>query len=275
VTGGGAPPPGNHALGFWPVSVTVSTTVYEGPFDLLLNLILREEVELYEVSLSTIVDAYLAELERLEVCDLEKTTEFLLIAAILVELKTRRLLPVDDRFDVDDEFGLWEERDLLLARLLECKTFRDAAVSLRRMAAEAARSSPRRAGIEDRFLHLAPDLLAGVSPVDLRAACIRALTPRPVFHVDTEHIAPIRISVADAVGELAAELPRRGSVTFRRLTAGITDRIEMVVWFLAVLELYKQGVVEIDQAASFGDIHVSWRPGAGAGDVDLVDAYEG
>ena len=257
------------------MSVTVSTTVYEGPFDLLLNLILREEVELYEVSLSTIVDAYLAELERLEVCDLEKTTEFLLIAAILVELKTRRLLPVDDRFDVDDEFGLWEERDLLLARLLECKTFRDAAVSLRRMAAEAARSSPRRAGIEDRFLHLAPDLLAGVSPVDLRAACIRALTPRPVFHVDTEHIAPIRISVADAVGELAAEIPRRGSVTFRRLTAGITDRIEMVVWFLAVLELYKQGVVEIDQAASVGDIHVSWRPGAGAGDVDLVDAYEG
>ncbi|MEE1571377.1 MAG: segregation/condensation protein A, partial [Acidimicrobiales bacterium] len=88
------------------MSVTVSTPVYEGPFDLLLNLILREEIELYEVSLSSIVDAYLAELENLGACDLEVTTEFLLIAAILLELKTRRLLPTDDRFDIDDEFGL-------------------------------------------------------------------------------------------------------------------------------------------------------------------------
>ena len=105
------------------MSVTVSTPVYEGPFDLLLNLIMKEEVELYEVSLSSIVDAYLAELERLDTCDLEMATEFLLIASILVELKTRRLLPSDRRMDQDDEFGLWEERDLLLARLLECKTF--------------------------------------------------------------------------------------------------------------------------------------------------------
>jgi len=110
------------------VSITVSTSVYEGPFDLLLNLILKEEVELYEVSLSAIVDAYLTEMESLDTCDLEAATEFLLIASILVELKTRRLLPVHERAERDDEFGLWEERDLLLARLLECKTFKDAAV---------------------------------------------------------------------------------------------------------------------------------------------------
>ena len=113
------------------MSVTVSTPVYEGPFDLLLNLIMKEEVELYEVSLSSIVDAYLAELERLDTCDLEMATEFLLIASILVELKTRRLLPSDRRMDQDDEFGLWEERDLLLARLLEWKAFKAAAVVLR------------------------------------------------------------------------------------------------------------------------------------------------
>ena len=257
------------------MSVTVTTPVYEGPFDLLLNLILREEVELYEVSLASIVDAYLAELERMGSCDLEMTTEYLLIAAILVELKTRRLLPVDDRFDIDDEFGLWEERDLLLARLLECKTFKDAALELRRMASEASRSWPRRAGLEDRFLHLAPDLLAGVSTRALRDACVDALTPRPVVHVDTEHIAPIRISVADAVAQLVDEIPHGGSVTFRSLTEGLTDRITIVVRFLAVLELFKQGVVEIDQAATFGDIHLSWSPGADAGDVQLVDAYEG
>ncbi|HAQ23467.1 MAG TPA: segregation/condensation protein A [Acidimicrobiaceae bacterium] len=257
------------------MSVTVTTAVYEGPFDLLLNLILKEEVELYEVSLSSIVDAYLTELERLEALDLEVATEFLLIAAILVELKTRRLLPGRDRFETDDEFGLWEERDLLLARLLECKTFKDAAVVLRRLSSEASKSWPRRAGLEDHFLHLAPDLLDGVTLDDLRDACLRGLSPRPSTHVETEHIAPIRISVADAVTELVDEIPRSGATTFRSLTRGLVDRIEIVVRFLAVLELYKQGVVELDQLDAFGDIHVSWRPGARSEDLDLIDSYEG
>ncbi|MBJ30821.1 MAG: segregation/condensation protein A [Acidimicrobiaceae bacterium] len=257
------------------MSVTVTTDVYEGPFDLLLNLILKEEVELYEVSLSSIVDAYLAELELLEALDLEVATEFLLIAAILVELKTRRLLPGREGVDADDEFGLWEERDLLLARLLECKTFKDAAVVLRRLAAEASRSWPRRAGLEERFLGMAPDLLDGVTADDLRAACLRGLTPRPSVHVETEHIAPIRASVADAVAELVDEIPRSGTITFRHLTHGLVDRIEIVVRFLAVLELYKQGLVEVDQLGAFGDIHVGWRPDAEPGDVDLIDAYEG
>ena len=210
------------------MSITVSTSVYEGPFDLLLNLILKEEVELYEVSLSAIVDAYLTEMESLDTCDLEAATEFLLIASILVELKTRRLLPVHERAERDDEFGLWEERDLLLARLLECKTFKDAAVSLRRMAADAALSRPRRAGLEDRFAHLAPDLLEGVTTHDLRTAFMAAMAPRPSIHVDTDSIAPIRISVAEAVALVANELPARGVVTFRHLTRGLVDRIEVV-----------------------------------------------
>ncbi len=257
------------------MSVTVTTPVYEGPFDLLLNLILKEEVELYEVSLSAIVDAFLAEMEHIEGLDLEVATEFLLIAALLVELKTRRLLPGRNRADLDDEFGLWEGRDLLLVRLLECKTFKDAAVVLRRLVADASKSWPRRSGLEERFLRMAPDLLEGVTADDLRDAFLRAMAPRPSVHVDTEHIAPIRISVADAVIELVAEIPRSGSVTFRHLARGLVDRIEIVVRFLAVLELYKQGVVEIDQLGTFGDIHVGWRPGADPSDVDLIDAYEG
>jgi segregation and condensation protein A len=147
----------------------VQTSVFEGPFDLLLHLILREQVDLYEVRLSHIVDVFLAELERIEVTDLDLATEFLLIAATLVELKSRRLLPGDADLDLDDELALWEERDLLLARLLECKTFKDAAATLQRMADEAGRSHPRLAGLEDRFLELAPDVLAGVTPHDLRA----------------------------------------------------------------------------------------------------------
>ncbi len=125
------------------MGVTVTTPVYEGPFDLLLDLILREEVELYEVSLLTIVDAYLEELENMQEYDLELATEFLLIAAILVELKTRRLLPSGNKVDPDDEYGLWEERDLLLAKLVECKTFKEAASQLRMLSQQASLSWPR------------------------------------------------------------------------------------------------------------------------------------
>src|SRR5687767_10259832 len=124
----------------------VQTPVYEGPFDLLLHLILSEEVDLYEVSLARIVDAYLAEMARLEALDLEVATEFLLIAATLVELKTRRLLPAEGDVEVDEELSIWSERDTLLARLLECKTFKDAAQALSRIAADAGRSYPRCAG---------------------------------------------------------------------------------------------------------------------------------
>src|SRR4249919_3084341 len=133
------------------MAFAVETPVFEGPFDLLLHLILREQVDIYEVSLSKIVDAYLDEIERLQVIDLDIATEFLLIAATLVELKARRLLPGRDEIDLDDELALWEERDLLLARLLECKTFKDAAGELWKLAARAERSQPRRAGMEDRF----------------------------------------------------------------------------------------------------------------------------
>ncbi|MDQ1394107.1 MAG: segregation and condensation protein, partial [Acidimicrobiaceae bacterium] len=125
----------------------VTTAVFEGPFDLLLHLITREQVDIYEVSINAIVDAFVAELERRQSFDLDGATEFLLIAAILIELKARRLLPGRDDVDMDEELALWEERDLLLARLLECKTFKDAAQSLQRLAALAERSYPRRAGI--------------------------------------------------------------------------------------------------------------------------------
>ena len=144
------------------MAFAVATPVFEGPFDLLLHLILREQVDIYEVSLSRIVDAYLDEIERLQVVDLDIATEFLLIAATLVELKARRLLPGRDDIDLDDELALWEERDLLLARLLECKTFKDVAGVFSRLADDADRSFPRTAGPDERFDELMPDLLEGV-----------------------------------------------------------------------------------------------------------------
>ena len=263
----------------------VQTSVFEGPFDLLLHLILREQVELYDVSLHTIIDAYLAELDGLLVAaegggsssiDLEVATEFLLIAATLIELKTRRLLPASDDGDLDDELAIWEERDLLLARLLECKTFKNAAAAMRGIADDAGLSFARTAGPDERFHDLAPDLLASVVPHDLRRAFLAAIAPIPVVRVETDHIAPIRASVTDAVTELLEELPRAGKITFRSLTGSLVERLDVVVRFLAVLELFKSGHVELDQIANFGDVVIRW---VGEGDNRplefAVDVYEG
>ena len=255
----------------------VHTPVFDGPFDLLLHLILREQVDLYEINLSEIVDSYLIELDLMDRLDLEVATEFLLIAATLVEMKTRRLLPEDNEIDLDDELGLWEERDLLLARLVECKTFKDASLILRKLSANAGRSYPRRCGpVEDHFLSLAPDLLAKTTPDDLRAAYLKATAPKPVVRVDLSHVTPIKVTVAEAVEELIDELPRAGRITFRDLTAELVDRIEVVVRFLAVLELFKQGLVELEQGAAFGDITVVWMASDRvSADEIKIDIYEG
>jgi segregation and condensation protein A len=264
------------------VAYEVSTEVFEGPFDLLLHLILREQIDLYEISLARIVDGYLAEVERMEALDLDVATEFLLIAATLVELKARRLLPDRQDVELDEELALWEERDLLLARLLECKTFKDAASVLRRLSDRAARSFPRQVGPEERFIALTPDLLEGITAVDVRRAFLRAMAPRPTVTVDLAHVAPIRLSVADAVAELVDELPRVGRITFRRLTDGLVERLEVIVRFLAVLELYKQGLIDLDQADTFGEIELCWLRGDAEADRDrarvaagTIDDYEG
>lgn len=259
------------------MAFAVATPVFEGPFDLLLHLILREQVDIYDVSLSRIVDAYLEEVERLQVLDLDVATEFLLIAATLVELKARRLLPGRDDVDLDDELALWEERDLLLARLLECKTFKDVAGVFSRLADDADRTYPRTAGADERFDELMPDLLEGVSAKRIQAAYLRAIAPKPVPRIDLFHVAPIRASVADAVAELVDELPRVGRISFRRLTSGLVERLDVIVRFLAVLELFKQGMIELDQEENFGEIDVMWTGGlepVAAGSI-AIDDYEG
>ncbi|MDQ2728301.1 MAG: segregation/condensation protein A [Actinomycetota bacterium] len=253
---------------------TVSTPVFEGPFDLLLHLINREQVDLWEVSVSSIVDAYLATLEQMRGLDLEVATEFLLIAAILVELKTRRLLPGRSDVEPEEELVLWEERDLLLSRLLEAKTFKDAAGSLVRIMDQASGCYPRTAGLDERFAALTPDILAGVTPDALRSAMEGLLAPRPVARVVLDHVAPIRLSVADAVSELSMDLARLGETTFAALVAGVPDRLEVIVRFLALLEMYKQGSIELSQAGTFAELHVSWLD-EGAALRQPVEEYQG
>ena len=236
----------------------VSTPVFEGPFDLLLHLILREEVDLWEISLARIVDAFCAELDKLTRVDLDVSTEFLLVAATLVELKARRLLPGRDDIELDEELLRFEERDLLLARLLECKTFQDASRVLNARLAEAALRFARTAGPEEPFRSLAPDPLERVPLDAFLAAGRRALAPKSQSpaEVDTEHVAPIRASVRDAIETVLALLPSSGTIRFRDLTVAVPGKLEIIVRFLAVLELFKQGVVDLEQVQSFGELIV-------------------
>jgi segregation and condensation protein A len=234
----------------------VLTPVFEGPFDLLLHLILKEEVDLWEISLARIVDEYLAEVDKLGTIDLETATEFLLIAATLVELKARRLLPGRDDVDLDEELARFEERDLLLARLLECKTFQDAAHALHGRMLQAGKSYARFAGPEEPFRSLAPDPLERSGLGAFTGAARRALAPKLPTEVRTDHVAPVRASVRDAIETVLALLPDRGALRFRDLVAGVEERLEVIVRFLAVLELFKQGIVDLDQAGNFAELIV-------------------
>ncbi|HZI38368.1 MAG TPA: segregation/condensation protein A, partial [Acidimicrobiia bacterium] len=174
-----------------------------------------------------------------------------------------------------EELALFEQRDLLLARLIEAKTFRDAGHALELLAQAAGRSWPRTAGLEERFLALAPDLLAGVTPADVHAAWLRVSAPAPPPpRVVLDHVAPLRVTMEEAVDDLLSRLPAAGRLTFRALTEGLTDRIEIIMRFLAVLELYKQGLIDLGQAVTFGDLEVTW-----VGEEDSVlagmDSYDG
>ena len=251
----------------------VETSVFSGPFDLLLHLILQDEVDLYEISLGSIIDAYIQEIQRMEDVNLAVATEFLLIAATLIELKSRRLLPDTSDLDLEEELALWEERDLLLARLLECKTFKDASHALKSLTLDAALSYPRLMGMEEQFIGLMPDLLEGVSGEDVHEAFLRATAPKP--RIDLFHVTSVKLTVAETVEYLIEELPQIGKVTLRELTTGAVDRVEVVVYFLSILELYKQGVIELTQLATFGTLTIEWLGVDKETGLLGIDAYEG
>jgi segregation and condensation protein A len=260
------------------VTATVSTPVYQGPIEALLQLVNSHQVDIYDVPLLAVVDAFVAEIANWDSVDLPTLSEFLVIAAVLIELKSRRLLPGSGDVDPDEELVGWEERDLLLARLLECQAYAAAADGFSLLLEQAARSVPRTAGLDDDFVVNAPDLLQGVTPDQVAAAFLRATAERPVPTVDLYHVTVDTVTVADAVSELALRLPSAGRATFRQLTRHLTSRMEIIVRFLALLELCKQGRVSIDQGHTFGDLEVAWVPGTpttvsvGAGQFD---EYEG
>lgn len=240
------------------MAVAVSTPVFEGPFDVLLQLVSDHKVDVYDIRVAEVVDAFLAEMAARQPLDLQSTTEFLVIAAVLVELKSRKLLPGPDDVDDDEELCGFEERDRLLARLLELQAYAAAADAFALMTEQAARSLARTAGLEEQFRGLAPDLLAGVTAARLAAAFLAGMAPRVALDLDLAHVTVEAVTVSEAVGELEERLPLEGRATFRELTAHCTTRMQVIVRFLALLELCKRGSISLDQGETFGDLVVVW-----------------
>lgn len=238
-------------------SFHVAVGSFEGPFDLLLQLIARRKVDVYDVAIADITDDYLALLRVMEELDLEVTTEFLLVAATLLELKAARLLPGEVEPELD-ELAL-EARDLLYARLLDYRTFKQASGWLGERLAAHAGYLPRMVGPEARFRGLVAPFELPVDAHGLAELAARAMAEPQSAGVDVSHLQPVRITVRQAAGMLVDELLRAGGrARFADLTAGCGKRIEVIVCFLALLELYKLDRIELHQAGCFGDIEVEW-----------------
>ena len=258
------------------VTFVVTTPAFSGPVELLLQMISAHDVDILEIPLAPLVDNFVAALKDESIAiDVEELSEFLLIAAILLEMKSQRLLPGRDATEPDEEFVGWEERDVLLARLLELRTYAALADSFVSLFERAARSFPRLRGIDEGFVVQPPDLLAGVTPAQLAAAYLRGIEEKPVPVVRLNHVTVDAVTVAETVVSLAQRLPTMGRLSFRSLTSGLTTRIEIIVHFLALLELCKLGHVELGQGATVGDVDIAWIDQSSGLDVGRIDSYEG
>ncbi|MGD0238699.1 MAG: segregation/condensation protein A [Streptosporangiaceae bacterium] len=245
----------------------VHLDVFEGPFDLLLALISKHKLDITEVALSQVTDEFIAYIsERSDGWDLDQVSYFLLVAATLLDLKAARLLPSGEVEDEED-LALLEARDLLFARLLQYRAYKEvAAVFAARMTA-AARRFPRRVPLEPRFAGLLPEVLLGLGPAEFARLAQLALAPKPPPKVDTEHIHSPLISVREQARIVAARLRELGRASFRQLTADAAGSYEVVASFLALLELYREGAVSFEQMAPLGDLYVTWT---GPDDTDSV-----
>jgi segregation and condensation protein A len=230
---------------------------FEGPFDLLLNLISRRQLDVTEVSLSQVTDEFISYLAGMETWDLGKATEFLVVAATLLDLKTARLLPVADVEDEED-LALLEARDLLFARLLQYRAYKLAAAYLGELDRTQSRRHGRAVELEPRFASLLPEVLIGVSPSQFAAIAAQAMVPKPVPLVMTDHVHAPQVSVSEHMMVLAQRLRRQGAATFRALVSDCTMTIEVVARFLGLLELYKDGSVAFDQADALAELRVRW-----------------
>jgi segregation and condensation protein A len=263
VTGGEAAP-----------AFAVRLDNFEGPFDLLLSLIAKHKLDITEVALSRVTDEFIAYVKAGgKVWDLEQTTSFLLVASTLLDLKAARLLPQGDVEDEED-LALLEARDLLFARLMQYRAFKQVAGVLeQRLAAESTRH-PRQVGLEDRFATLLPEVLIGIGLEQFARLAARAMEPKPVLEVSLQHIHAAKVSVREQAALVVDRLRRSGTMTFRALCGDSPDKLTTVARFLSLLELFREGAVGFDQVTPLGELTIRWT-GAEDGEVDIHDEFDG
>jgi segregation and condensation protein A len=252
----------------------VHLDVYEGPFDLLLGLIGKHKLDVTEIALAKVTDEFIAYIRSHESgWDLGQASEFLLVAATLLDLKAARLLPAAEVED-DEDLALLEARDLLFARLLQYRAFKDVAATLAaRMAAESTRR-PRAVPVEPHFARLLPELVLGITPEQLAMIAAKAMVPKPPPTVGLDHLHAPPVSVREQAMIIVGRLRRVRTASFRVLVADADATIVVVARFLALLELFREGAVAFDQAAPLGDLTVRWT-GADTGEVAVLDEFDG
>ncbi|MGQ0630482.1 MAG: segregation and condensation protein A [Sporichthyaceae bacterium] len=250
----------------------VHLAVFEGPFDLLLGLIAKHKLDITEIALAQVTDEFIGYIRgQGSKWDLGVASEFLVIAATLLDLKAARLLPSGEVEDEED-LALLEARDLLFARLLQYRAYKQVAADFTvRMAAEARRF-PRVVGMEEPFAKLLPEVLIGLGPEQFAALAAKTLTPKVMPLVGIEHLHAPRVSVREQAAILIEHLRRSGTSTFRALTADAPDTLTVVARFLGLLELYREALVAFDQLTPFGELHVRWT-GHDDAEVELTDEY--
>jgi segregation and condensation protein A len=254
----------------------VHLDVFEGPFDLLLALISRHKLDITEIALSSVTDEFIGYIRALAGgWDLEQASYFLVVAATLLDLKAARLLPAGE-VDDEEDLALLEARDLLFARLLQYRAYKEVAAVLAAQMAVQTRRFARRVPVEPRFAALLPEVLLGLGPAEFAAIAAKTLAPRRPPEVSVAHLHTPRTSVREQAELLAARLASVSRATFRQLTADCAGTYEIVARFLAVLELYRDGLVRFDQLAPLGELHV-WLsadaapPAAGPGGAEQPD----
>jgi segregation and condensation protein A len=249
---------------------------FDGPFDLLLQLISRHKMDITEVALGTVTDEFIAYIRDLEKSDegwdLDKTTEFLVVAATLLDLKAAKLLPSGE---IDDEadLALLEARDLLFARLLQYRAFKEIASIFNERIEREEKTFARTVALEPHFAQLLPEVLIGVGAERFAAIANRVLTPKtaPTFTID--HIHRPLVSVAEEATRVVEHLRRTGRATFRALIEGAESTLVIIARFLSLLELYREGVVRFEQMVSLGELQITWV-GTASGEVAVSDEFD-
>lgn len=252
----------------------VHLDVFSGPFELLLGLISKHQLDVTEIALSQVTDEFIAHIRTAQAgandWDLDQATEFLLIAATLLDIKAARLLPGGGSQDEED-LALIEARDLLFARLLQYRAFKDVASLLAERMATSGRITARQAGLEERFASLLPELVMGIGPEQLAQIAARAMTPRPEPTVGLEHLHANTVNVREQA-EIVSELLRAGNtLSFSELVADADSTLVIVARFLALLELFKESAVAFEQPEALGILHVRWT---GTEQVEITEEYD-